>query len=67
MGSIRSQGRLLTPDVRAADGRLTHDVVEHVHQGLLSDVPTQVIVAKNGDPPGDLGGRHGLRIQHGGI
>ncbi|MFI2633006.1 hypothetical protein ACH5A2_21860 [Streptomyces collinus] len=37
-------------------GWLTHNVVEHFYQGLLSDVPGQVVVVENGDPPRDLVG-----------
>ncbi|MFM9632831.1 hypothetical protein [Streptomyces galilaeus] len=37
------------------DVQLTHNVVEHFYQGLLSDVPCQVVVVENGDPPRDLG------------
>lgn len=37
------------------DVQLTHNVVEHFYRGLLSDVPGQVVVVENGDPPGDLG------------
>ncbi|WP_333740872.1 hypothetical protein [Streptomyces sp. IBSBF 2806] len=37
------------------DVQLTHNVVEHFCRGLLSDVPGQVIVVENGDPPRDLG------------
>ncbi|GGP32450.1 hypothetical protein GCM10018980_68340 [Streptomyces capoamus] len=36
------------------DVQLTHNVVEHFYRGLLSDVPGQVIVVENGDPPRDL-------------
>ncbi|MFG2892108.1 hypothetical protein [Streptomyces sp. NPDC048248] len=37
------------------DVQLTHNVVEHFYEGLLSDVPGQVVVVENGDPPSDLG------------
>ncbi|MFD8394790.1 hypothetical protein ACFV2N_37785 [Streptomyces sp. NPDC059680] len=37
------------------DVQLTHNVVEHFYEGLLSDFPNQVIVVENGDPPPDFG------------
>jgi hypothetical protein len=36
------------------DVQLTHKVVEHFYRGLLNDVPGQVVVVENGDPPRDL-------------
>ncbi|MFE2116917.1 hypothetical protein ACFXAY_26390 [Streptomyces microflavus] len=36
------------------DVQLTHNVVEHFYRGLLNDVPGQVVVVENGDPPRDL-------------
>ncbi|WP_370349207.1 hypothetical protein [Catenulispora sp. EB89] len=36
---------------RETDVQLTHNVVERFYRGLIHDVPAQVVVVENGDPP----------------